>query len=284
MPGVRLPARPRRSLTSMITSTAHPLVKRVKALARKRVRDEEKAFFAEGIAVTIEAVETKAPLETVIVAPALLSSESGQAAVATARSAGVEITEVSDDVFDAMSSRDAPTGLAVVARTAYVELDELAATSGSLIVGLQEPGDPGNLGTILRTADACSCAAVILGGPATDPYSPQAVRASMGAVFRIDVARTPGLDEAIAWSRTRGLGVVATSAHAHTRLWDARLPKGALYLFGNEQKGLTQELRSGADIEVSLPMEGGASSLNLAVAAGVVLFEANRRRLGQTAS
>lgn len=262
----------------MITSTSNALVKRVRALRRRRARDRLGVFFAEGIAVTIEAVEANAPLECLVVAPDLLTSEAGLAAVTKTRESGTKVTEVSGEVFAAMSCRDDPTGLAAVVRAGYRDLAGLDVGERSIVVALQEPANPGNLGTILRTADATGCDCVVLCGPSTDPFAPESVRASMGAVFRVPVARARDTMEAASWSEAAGLEVVATSAHAGTVIWDAELPTPATYLFGSEQRGLDEATRARSNLEVGLPIAGSASSLNLAVAVGVVLYEAVRRR------
>ena len=262
----------------MITSTANPLVKRIRALRRKKARAGEGVFLAEGIAVTIEALDSSAQLERLLVAPGLLTSEPGQAAVARARAGGIRVTEVSDEVFASFSNRDEPVGLAALAISTLVSLEDMRQHADSCVVALQECADPGNLGTILRTADASGCGGVIVCGPSADPLSPEAVRASMGTIFRVPVARAPSLAEATKHARRNGLSVIATSAKAPASIWDTRLPKGGLYVFGNEQRGLSAEERSSADLEVSLPMHGAASSLNLAVAVGIVLYEIDRRR------
>lgn len=261
----------------MITSTSNPLVKRVRRLRRRRARDEEGAFFADGIAVVVEAVRCDAPIQRLVVAPELLTSETGGAAVAAASARGVDVAEVSAEVYAVLSERDRPSGLGAVVEASHATLAQVAAQGSSPVVALDRLADPGNLGTIVRTADAAGCGGIVLCGAGADPFAPGAVRASMGTLFRLPIAHVAAVAEAAAWARSAGRPVVATSAHAPTPVWEADLPGGGLYLFGSEQRGLDPEVLDAADQAVSLPMAGGASSLNVAVAAGIVLYEVARR-------
>ena len=260
----------------MISSHRNALVKRIRKLQQKKYRELEGAFFAEGIRVVLTALEQEAPVETLIYAPDLLTSEAALNALWEQRAAGRDVVSVTADVFQALSGRDNAVGLGAVVRARVGLLDDLVVNDRDVVVALQDISDPGNLGTIMRTVDAAGAAGIILLGQSTDPFHPTAVRASMGAVFSVPLA---ALDEALnllPWARRRGLQIVATSAHAAQSFWGAPYRLPTLLLFGSEGQGLSAQMSSQADLAVSIPMSGVSSSLNLAVAAGLMLYELRR--------
>jgi RNA methyltransferase, TrmH family len=201
--------------------------------------------------------------------------------VADQEGRGVPVARLTDELFGRISDRDGPSGLAAIVRTRTTPLASLAAGPGALFVALHEVGNPGNLGTIVRTASAAGAAGVILIGPAADPHDPAAVKASMGALFDVPVAAADTADAFLAWAAERGVTVAATSGRAPESYWDADYPLPLALLLGSEGAGLPPALldRVAADggLELRVPMTGTAESLNLAVAAGVLLYEVRRR-------
>lgn len=265
----------------VITSAANPLIKRVRLLAERRHRQREGAFVAEGIQPVSQALAAGADVETLIVAPGLLArSPGGQAAarmVTASEDAGTRVARVSDELFGRLSGRDGPSGLAAVVRARPGGLGDLVVRPDSLLLALHEIGNPGNLGTIIRTASAAGAAGVVLTGAATDPFDPAAVKASMGAVFTVPVAHAAEAEAFLGWAAGAGVTVVATSARAAVSYWDASYPLPAAFLLGAEGPGLPGELIARGDRQVRIPMTGTAESLNLAVAAGLLLYEARRQ-------
>ncbi len=198
--------------------------------------------------------------------------------VARARAAGVNVAEVSSDIFARVAAREHPSGLGAIVRTARHTLDSLVVMPDALFVALDAVGNPGNLGTILRTADAVGASGAVLVGESTDPYHPNAVKASMGALFRVPVVQVDAVGVLLDWCRRHDVGVVTTSARANVSHWEAVYPAPALVLFGSEAEGLTPEVLAAGDLAVQIPMYGGVTSLNLAVAAGILLYEVRRQR------
>jgi TrmH family RNA methyltransferase len=145
-----------------------------------------------------------------------------------------------------------------------------------LFAALHEPGNPGNVGTIIRTASAAGASGVILVGPSADPYDPVAVKASMGALFSVPVAVAESGAEFFAWAAAAGVTVAAASGRAAQSCWDASWNLPLAVLLGSEGAGLPADLLAAADVEVAIPMTGTAESLNLAVAAGILLYEVRR--------
>ena len=265
-------------MAELITSAANPLVKRIRQLADRKHRRRESAFVVQGIQPVWQAVEAGADIETLVVAPGILRHPGAQAMVEAQESAGTRVARLSDELFGRVADRDAPAGLAAIVRFAPTGLENLRPHSGSVFAALHEIGNPGNLGTIIRTASAAGAAGVITVGPSADPYDPAAVKASMGALFTVPVAMAPSAPEFLAWAAANRVTVVATSGRASVTCWDADLRPPLALLLGSEGSGLPDALLAAADLTVAIPMTGTAESLNLAVAAGILLYELPRRR------
>jgi RNA methyltransferase, TrmH family len=264
-------------MAELITSAANPLVKRLRLLADRKHRRREHAFVVQGIQPVWQATEAGAEIETLIVAPELLRRAGATAMVAAQESAGVPVARLSAELFSRLADRDGPSGLAAIVKSKPLGLGDLAVWPDSLFVALHEPGNPGNVGTIIRTASATGTAGVILIGASADPYDPVAVKASMGALFTVPVAHCESAGDCLRWAGERGLTVAAASGRADTSCWQADWPLPVALLLGSEGAGLPDDVIEAADLQVAIPMTGTAESLNLAVAAGVLLYEIRRR-------
>jgi TrmH family RNA methyltransferase len=263
----------------MITSSSNPIIKRIRRLRQKKYRRQEGAFFVEGLRVFLAAVETDQPIQRIIYSPELLSSDLGLNVLAEQRDSGVDCSEVSAQVFGSISSREHPVGLGAVVSSRWSPLDQLAIRSDSVYTGLVNVSEPGNLGTIIRTIDATGGDGLILVGRSVDPFHPTAVKASMGAVFSITVSQVDKPGDLWNWAKEHQLGTVATSAHESQAIWDCEFTLPLLLLFGNEGEGLPGDVLRQADQAVAIPMRGSASSLNLAIAAGLILYEVLRKQV-----
>jgi TrmH family RNA methyltransferase len=268
---------PEATYEATISSSANPLIKRMRLLAERKHRRREGAFVVEGIQPVWQAVEAGADIEVLIVAPGLLKPPAAQAMVIHEAERGTRVARVTSELFSRVADRDGPAGLAAIVRARPVPLVALDVPAGALFVVLHEPGNPGNVGTIIRTASAVGAAGVILTGAATDPYDPAAVKASMGALFEVPVAAAASAQEFFDWSASRQVTVAAASARGQRSLWEAEFPAPLALLLGSEAEGLPEALLDRAGLHVRIPMTGTAESLNLAVAAGVLLYEVRRR-------
>lgn len=261
----------------VITSRANPLIKELRALQQKKFREQRGEFLVEGIQPVLQALQSGAPVRMLLWASELLTSKTAREAVREQERAGVRIVQVSPHVLEALTEREHPTGLAAVVRIAPRSLDDLRVDNTAIFVALHQVSNAGNLGTILRTADAVRARGVILIGAVTDPYAPSAVTASRGAVFSVPIVRIDKAEEAMEWSRRRGVRPVTTSDHAATLYWEANLSTPVMLVFGNEGEGLDAHLITQGQ-PVRIPMAGAVDSLNLAVAAGVLLYECVRQQ------
>jgi len=254
-----------------ITSLTNPTVKAVRALHMRKSREESGRFLAEGLKIVTEALEHGRAPRTLLFSLEAAAHPLLQGAAKATEDAGGETLVVGREILAKISRRDNPQTVLAVFDQAFAPLGDLEPTSARCWVALQAVRDPGNLGTIIRTADAAGCGAVILVGDCCDPYSVEAVRATMGSIFAVKIAKAT-VPEFIAW-RAGWPGSVAgalLTATTDFRQADYRAP--TLILMGNEQAGLPPDLANLCDVTVKIPMRGRADSLNLAVATGIMIY------------
>ncbi len=189
---------------------------------------------------------------------------------------GVEVVELGPEAFDKASVRGAAAGLLAVVDDPTRTLHDLAVGPDPLLLVVEGVEKPGNLGAMLRTADAVGVDAVVVADPTTDVANPNVVRASLGCLFTVPVARA-STHEAIAWARGHELRIMATLVDGAVDLWDADLTGGVAVVVGTEHDGLSDEWAGAADVAVRIPMKGVADSLNASVSAAVLLYEAVRQ-------
>ena len=262
-----------------VTSLSNPIVKDIKALANKKDRDETKSFMAEGLKLVIDALELGFEIRTLVYAKNVKDKpQVVQAATKTVARGGL-VLEVSEKVLSSITRRDNPQMVVGIFTQRWTSLRDIRPKAGETYVALDRVRDPGNLGTIIRTADAAGASGVILLGETTDPYSMETVRATMGSVFALPLVKTSPADF-LAWKKGAGVSVVAThlAGAVDYRTIDYR-KKPVVLLMGNEQQGLPDELAREADALARIPQAGLADSLNLAIATGIMLFEARRHLL-----
>lgn len=259
----------------MITSSANPTIKGIRALRQRKEREERGLCFVEGIRQVAEALASDVVVQ-LIIAPDLLTSAFARELVERQRAAGTQILEVSRELFASLSQKEGPQGLAAVARQRWTSLAAARLDAPPGWVALVEPADPGNLGTIVRTADAVGAAGIMLIGPSADPYDPAALRASMGAAFTVPMLRC-SWEQFAAWKAETGAYVLGTADSAPAHFQTIAYPQPLVLLMGSERHGLSAEQQALCDQFVSIPMRGRADSLNLAVATGVMLYELLRQ-------
>lgn len=253
----------------MLTSVKNPKVAAAARLKKRALREHDRRFLVEGRQGVAEALGCGRLLR-------LFAVDTVDEIVVRAAQAGVDVNQVSDDVMRKLTSTVTPQGMVGVAPFVDATLDELPA-DGCVAV-LHEVRDPGNAGTVLRSADAAGGTAVVFSASSVDVYNPKTIRASAGSVFHIPIVR--GQDTGVVSDRLRdrGFRVLAMDAHRGEDLYRADLSGPIAYVFGNEAHGLSDAVRSTADTVVSVPHAGRAESLNLAAAATVCLFEWARQR------
>ena len=262
-----------------ITSFRNPYIKFIRSLKLKKYRDKEKRFFIEGIRIVAAAAKFNAPVESLIFCPAKLESLRAIALVESLRKEGIKTVSVEEDLFGKLSERENPQGIGAVVRQWETRLDQIVVRGCPLIVAIDGAEGPGNLGTVIRTADGAGASGVIASGQMVDLYNPATIRSSMGSFFSLPVVTCKDRAKAFKWLKDNKIAIVATSPNADVCYFDTDYTKPTAILMGNEAKGLDKEALEGADIVVKIPMAGSTDSLNVAAASAAVIYEAVRQRL-----
>ncbi len=259
----------------MITSVSNKRVAKAVRLKKRAIRETDRRFLVEGAQGVTEAVASGVPVHEVFHTPG--SAERLSPVLERAGAAGIVVHAVSDEVMSRLTSTVTPQGIVAVVDFVDVAIDDLPPAPSSVAV-LVEVRDPGNAGTILRSADAAGTDAVVFTPASVDVYNEKAVRATAGSLFHVPVVRETPLPNALEALRSRGLAVLAASARGNTSIYDADLSRPTAVLFGNEAHGLPVEVEAMTDGTIRVPISGRAESLNLAAASALVLFEMARRR------
>ncbi|MCP4071017.1 MAG: RNA methyltransferase [Hyphomicrobiales bacterium] len=262
-----------------VTSVSNPIIKAIKGLQLKKNRDSDGLFVAEGLKLITDAIDNGWEISTLIYAKNIANQPHLQNIAVKSRANGTNLLEVSEKVLGSITRRDNPQLAVGVFRQKTTELSSVRAGDVDLWIGLDRVRDPGNLGTIIRTADCVGAKGVMLIGETTDPWSLEAVRATMGSIFNIVLVQC-SQDEFLSWRGGWTGLVVATHLEGST---DYRAidydNKPVLVLMGNEQQGLPDNLVDICTHKALIPMAGQADSLNLAIATGIMVFEVKRSML-----
>ncbi|MCX6082469.1 MAG: RNA methyltransferase [Chloroflexi bacterium] len=260
-------------MTEIINSPSNPLIKLARGLHQKKVRDEFGLFLVEGILHVSEAAEAGWDFNALFYCPGRLKSEYGRQFVETQINKGVRCIQVSENAFESFAEKENPQGLAALIRQKPRFIEDISSLKFG--VAIVTPQDPGNVGTILRNIDAVGADALLLLDGGVEPYNPSSVRASMGAIFWKPFYMASFV-EFSEWAKKGGIRIIGTSAHAALDYKKIKLDdRPTILLLGSEQKGLLPEQLGVCDDLVSIKMRGRASSLNLAVAAGILLYALN---------
>lgn len=266
-------------MIDVISSATNPIAKRIRALAERKHRKREQVFLVEGMQPVWRAAESGWDIDTLILAPDLVRNSAVYEMENSLRSLGTTILYLTADLFTRLSDREGPSGVMAIVRMQTIPLHQAIVSKNDVWILLHRVHNPGNLGTIIRTADASGCAGLILTGDTTDPFTPAAVKASMGSIFSLPLVIEPDDQAVIAWAHECGIPLIATSGYAENAHWDFEWNRPLGILLGNEGDGLPQELALKAGTAVRIPMIGTAESLNLSVAAAILMYEAQRYRI-----
>ncbi len=269
-----------------ITSTANPRIKAIKALAMKKNRDSENLFVCEGLKLATDALDAGWSIKTLLYSKNAAGDDGLRGRIEAlstkARARGSDILITSDKVLTALTRRDNPQAVVAVVEQKLASPDEIQCDPGTTWIALDRVRDPGNLGTIIRTCDALGAQGVILVGQTTDPFALETVRATMGSLFHTHLFKMDEesfIELAQSWRKTGGqlVGTHLNGAVDHRSIDYSQAPQ--ILLMGNEQQGLTDDLAATCTHLALISMNGRADSLNLSVATGIMLFEAQRHKL-----
>ncbi len=264
-------------MSGPITSATNPRIKSLVRLRDRRERDASGRFAIEGYRELTRATQGSVRIESLYVCPALYLGSNEPALIDAIQRSGAEIIEVAEEPFRKASYRERPEGLLAVAERFATDLDRVPLTGTPLVLVVESIEKPGNLGTMLRTAEAAGVSGVIVADPTTDPFNPNVVRASLGTLFTVPLAVADS-STAIEYLREASVRILAATP-AGTMAHSAVDMTGPVALvIGSEQYGLSRIWLDAADTAIVIPMPGSVDSLNAAMSAGILLFEALRQR------
>lgn len=260
----------------MITSTANQKVKRLVNLKKKRkARDGEGVFLAEGVRMFREVPTDR--LAEIYVTEEFYKREK-DLTDQKSRESGTGIEVLSEEVFSYVSDTKTPQGVLCVIRQMNCDIYAVGADTPPLFLLLDNLQDPGNMGTILRTAEAAGVTGILMSSDCVDVYNPKVIRATMGSVFRVPFCYVDDVQEAILEMKARGVNTYAAHLEGSRSYDEKDYRKPTAFFIGNEGNGLRREVAEMADSYIRIPMCGEVESLNAAVAAAVLMFEAGRQR------
>ena len=260
-----------------ISSLQNPRIKQLVRLRDRRPRDETGVFLVEGYREIRRALEKRVPLRELYFAPDWFLGENEPALIEEARAAGAQLFELTKAAFAKVAYRERPDGLLAVAPQWKRALADVALSATPFLLVVEAIEKPGNLGTILRGADAAGCDAVIVCDPVTDIFNPNVVRASTGVLFSVPLVVEESA-RVFEWLKTKKIRTVATTPSAERLHTEADLRGPLAVIMGSEQYGLSEFWLAHSDLSVRIPMAGQADSLNVAMATIITLFEAVRQR------
>ena len=259
-----------KNMTEMISSSSNPLIKIARFLRQKKGRDETGLFLVEGILHVGEAVEAGWEIDSILYCPARLKSDYGLNLVDKCIGKGIRCVSIGESAFDSLTEKENPQGIVALVRKRYNSLRDISPMA--FAVAVASPQDPGNVGTILRTMDAVGADGLILLDGGVEPYHPSVIRASMGAIFWKPFYSAT-FQEFLLWAQSGNVRIIGTSAHSSVDFRKVTLDnRPTIMLLGPEQKGLQPDQLAVCNDLISIKMRGRATSLNLAVAAGILLY------------
>lgn len=262
-----------------ISSVSNPEIKVIRGLITQRKhRRESGLFVAEGLKLAIDALTANWEVLTLVYSKDVASDEPVKKIASQIHARGGSLIEVTQSVLSSMTRRDNPQMVVGVFKQRFTNLNQIHFSDESIWIGLEQIRDPGNLGTIIRTADAVGISGIVLVGDSTDPFSVEAVRASMGSIFHVPLTKC-STDQFISWTKKIPVGVFGTHLQGNLDYRKVEYDQSCLLLMGSEQSGLSGKLVDICDKVVRIPQSGTADSLNLAVATGVMLYEVCRKKL-----
>ncbi len=261
-----------------ITSINNPIIKEIKSLKLKKNREELGLFFIEGLRFVSEALMESWHVKYVLMSDSFASNENNSQLISIIIDKNIKSFVVTDKLFSELSETSSPQGILAVMLSQKFEVNDLIKNN-SFIVILDSVQDPGNLGTIIRTADAAGAAGIIMSKGCVDLFNPKVLRSTMGSIFHLPIAVDCDLVKSIQMLKEHGIKTFAAHLSGEISYFACNLRDNCAIIVGNEANGISDDVAGTADFLVKIPMPGKAESLNASVAAGLLIYEALRQRL-----
>lgn len=261
-----------------IRSVNNRLIKDIKSLYRKKGRQKHDSFIIEGIKIIEEVIENNYPLKHIIYTDYLLENEEGKTLFSKIEKFS-NLIYVPINIFKEISDTETPQGIIGISSIVSRKTEEICNLQNKSLLFIDGIQDPGNMGTIIRTADAFSIGGIIVRDGSVDVYNPKVVRATMGSVFRVPLYFTRGIKE-LEKLKSNGINIYSASLDGSIPIYDVDFNGKFVLTIGNESKGLSSEVLSISNKFIKIPMTGKAESLNVAIAASIIMYEAMKQRIG----
>lgn len=281
----------------VISSRNNPIVKEVRSLKEKKYRDKRGLFFIEGLRFAEEAFKSGAYVTALLLSDRIMGSPAAEKLLSEAKEKETKICWVKDGLFNELSDTETPQGIMAVVRNRSYSLEDIfmgknaseseASVNGNanetigdntVIVILDSVQDPGNMGTIIRTADAAGINGIIASKGCVDPYNPKVLRSTMGSIFHVPLCHGIDMGDALRMAKAKGMKIFASHLEGKIYHFEADFKGSLAIVIGNEASGISRDAFLAADVLVKIPMLGKAESLNASVAAGILMYEAVRQR------
>ncbi len=260
-----------------IQSSQNNTIKEIKALHQKKHRDAQGLYFVEGIRFVYDAIDNEQKINKIIISDKLETLNGGNQLISRISEACSDIYAVPDKLFREISDTQTPQGVLAVLEKRHTDL-QATIKAGNAIVVLDGLQDPGNVGTIIRTADAAGVSAVLMTKGCVDLYSPKVLRSTMGSVFHMPIFENLDITDIIQMLKANDYKVIASHLEGENNYYDEDLACKSAIIVGNEANGINDETAAAADRLVKIPMPGRAESLNASIAAGIMIYELVRQR------
>jgi TrmH family RNA methyltransferase len=260
-----------------LTGSGNPVIKEVRSLRNRSAREEKGLYFIEGYRFVAEALKASADIIYIIVSETFLAGHGKEDLTGMVEQSSIRCYVVPDHMFESISDTKNPQGILAVLRLDRKKPGEAGFGNGMLVI-MDMVMDPGNMGTIIRTADAAGCAGIIVTDGCVDVFNPKVLRSTMGSIFHIPVYHCGSVEETLKKVKESGFLILASHLEGSTGIFDVDLTGNIALVIGNEAGGISEAAVQSADLLVKIPMEGGAESLNVSVAAGIMMFEAVRQK------
>lgn len=255
-----------------IKSNKNPTIKYIKRLSKKKNRWEDKKFIVEGLKITQEAIEENISIDNIIINYSFLSTEENINFLKEVEGR-YRIIKVEDYIFKEISDTENPQGILSVVSFNPRDINDISQIKNPILIFLDEVQDPGNLGTIIRSADAFNIDGIILSKGTVDPYNTKVVRSTMGSIFRTPLYSCEDSISCIELLKEKNFKIISTSPEGNP-IYKYENIKGTVFVIGNESKGVDPKIVHRCDQNIKIPMTGRAESLNAGVAASIIMYEA----------
>ena len=267
-------------MKEMISSSSNKTIKYIKALQMKKARDEYGEFLIEGEKLLKEALDYKVPVSMVLMSQSFAGSTRLDEHADILNKNKIQMYYAEDKIFNGVCETDTPQGIIAAAGKLQYELENIISKEELKIILLHELRDPGNAGTIIRTADACGLDAVFISKGSVDLYNGKTIRATMGSLFHMPVIQNLDTAETLSLLRDKQVTTVGADPHSNISCTDLPYYKKSAIIIGNESQGISSEIKAMLDINTSIPMPGRAESLNAGIAASILMYEFVVRKRG----